>query len=172
MNIRQQLLHKNSRANADIILDYVAKTPNGLVEVMVCFLSDETKLAQRAAQVVGDWGRMHPESLQPWWAEMLRAAEKPVHNAICRNVSRYFSELELSLPADLERSLVKLMAGWSSDLTTPVATTVYSMRFIANRADRFPDEANLIKAQIESRISTGTAGFKNCGKKILKQLGD
>ena len=64
------------------------------------------------------------------------------------------------------------MAGWSSDLTTPVAATVYSMRFIANRADRFPDEANLIKAQIESRISTGTAGFKNCGKKILKQLGD
>ena len=115
---------------------------------------------------------MHPESLQPWWAEMLRAAEKPVHSAICRNVSRYFSELELSLPADLERSLVKLMAGWSNDLTTPVATTVYSMRFIANRADRFPDEANLIKAQIESRISTGTAGFKNCGKKILKQLGD
>ena len=95
MNIRQQLLHKNSRANADIILDYVAKKPNGLVEVMVCFLSDETKLAQRAAQVVGDWGRMHPESLQPWWAEMLRAAEKPVHNAICRNVSRYLSLIHI-----------------------------------------------------------------------------
>jgi len=170
MNVRQQLLRKNSRANANIVLGYVAQTPNGLIEVMGCFLSDEVKVAQRAAQVVGDWGRIQPQSLQPYWAAMLQAAEAPVHDAICRNVSRYFSELELTLPTDLERSLVKLMASWSIDLATPVATTVFSMRFIANRADRYPVEANLVKTQIESRISTGSTGFKNAGKKILKQL--
>ena len=172
MNIRQQLLRENSRVNADIVLDYVSKTPHVLVEVMACFFSDEVTVAQRAAQIVGDWGRLHPESLEPWWGEMLRAAEHPVHDAICRNVSRYFSELELSLPAELEQALVKLMAGWSSDLSTPVAATVYSMQFIANRADRFPEEAQQVKVQIEDRISTASAGFKSCGKRILRQLGE
>ena len=66
MNIRQQLLQKNSRANADIVLNYVLGSPESVVELMVCFLSDEVTVAQRAAQVVGDLGRQNPESLEPW----------------------------------------------------------------------------------------------------------
>ena len=88
MNIRQQLLQRNSRANADIVLAYVTKTPTAIVELMACFLSDEVTVAQRASQVVGDLGRLAPESLKPWWDEMARAAEQPVHDAVCRNVAR------------------------------------------------------------------------------------
>lgn len=170
MNIRQQLLQRNSRANADIVLAYVTKTPTAIVELMACFLSDEVTVAQRASQIVGDLGRLAPESLKPWWDEMARAAEQPVHDAVCRNVARYFSELQLSLPPELERSLVQLLTGWSCNLKTPVAITVFSMQFIANRADRFPQEANQIRTQIESSIDTGSAAFKNRGRTILNQL--
>lgn len=172
MNIRQQLLQKNSRANADIVLNYVLGSPESVVELMVCFLSDEVTVAQRAAQVVGDLGRQNPESLEPWWEEMLRAGQQPVHDAIRRNIARYFSELSLALPSELERSLVQLLTGWSCDLQTPVAITVFSMQFIANRASRFPDEADQIRAQIESRFPTGSAAFRSRGKLILTDLVD
>ena len=172
MNIRRQLLRKNSRANADIVLNYVTIAPESVVELMACFLSDEVTVAQRAAQVVGDLGRRNPASLEPWWHEMLRAGQNPVHDAIRRNVARYFSELTLTLPPETERSLVRLLTGWSCDPKTPVAITVFSMQCVANRAQRFPDEANQIRAQIESRLPTESAGFQCRGKKILKQLGE
>jgi len=70
MNIRQQLLKKHSRENADFVETHVVKTPGAVVELMVCFLSDETTVVQRSAQVVGNLGRHHPEMLQPWWEEM------------------------------------------------------------------------------------------------------
>jgi len=172
MNIRQQLLKRNSRANADIVIAYVDATPNPIVELMACFLSDEVPVAQRAAQVVGDLGRRNPAMLEPWWSEMLEAAKKPVHDAIRRNVSRYFSELELVLPIEIEKSLVELFTGWSCEPTTPVAVQVFAMQFVANRAKHFSKEAKQVAAAIESRIDSGSAGFKSRGTSILKQMED
>ena len=171
MNIRQQLLKRNSRENADIVIAHVGSTPGAIVELMACFLSDEVKVAQHASQVVGDLGRRQPELLEPWWDEMLQSAQQPVHDAIRRNVARYFSELELTLPTKLEKSLVTLFSGWTCELTTPVAIQVFAMQFIADRAERFPEEAGKVKAVIQSRFDTATAGFRSRGERILKQLG-
>ncbi len=170
MNIRQQLLKRYSRENADIVIAHVSSTPGAIVELMVCFLGEEVMVAQRASQVVGDLGRRQPEILEPWWDEMLQAAKTPVHNAIRRNVARYFSELELTLPTKLETSLIKLFTDWTCEPTTPVAIQVYAMQFIADRADRFPDEAGNVKAVILSRFDTASAGFRSRGKRVLKQL--
>jgi len=174
MNIRQQLLKRNSRANADIVIAYVDATPNAIVELMACFLSDEVPVAQRAAQVVGDLGRSCPGLLEPWWEEMVRAAEEPVHDAICRNVARYFSELgpEWELPSPIETRLVKQCTDWTCDSSVPVAIQVFAMQFIANRAKHFPKEAKQVAAAIESRIDSGSAGFKSRGTSILKQMED
>ena len=172
MNIRQQLLKRNSRANADVVIAHVTRNPEAIVELMVCFLSDEVQVAQRASQVVGDIGRRNPELLKPWWDEMLQAAQQPIHDAIRRNVARYFSELDLTLPAKLERSLLQLFTEWACEAETPVAITVFSMQFVADRADRFPDESCRIKAMILSRINSdsASAGFRCRGKQVLQQL--
>lgn len=170
MNIRQQLLKRNSRANADIVIAHVASTPEAIIELMACFLSDEVKVAQRASQVVGDMGRRQPELLEPWWDEMLQAAQQPVHDAIRRNVARYFSELEMTLPTKLEKSLVTLFTDWTCEPTTPVAIQVFAMQFVADRGGRFSNEAERVKAAILSRFDTASAGFRSRGKQILKLL--
>lgn len=173
MIIRQQLLKKHSRENADFIEDYVVRTPGAVVELMVCFLGDETKVAQRSSQVVGNLGRHHPEMLLPWWEEIVDAGEDPVHIAIRRNVTRYFCELELPIPKKLEARIVESFTKWSTDPEVPVAVAVFAMQFVADRHDRFPKHAKAIKLEIESRMESDSAtpGFCNRGKKILKQLG-
>lgn len=171
MNIRQQLLRKHSRENADFVENYVVDHPNAVVELMVCFLGDETKVVQRSAQVVGNLGRHHPEMLQPWWEELLQAGKEPVHIAIRRNVARYFCELELPLPKKLEKDLAESFTAWATDPKVPVAVAVFAMQFVADRHQSYPKLAKQIQHEIESRMDTGSAGFCNRGRKILKQIG-
>lgn len=172
MIIRQQLLKKHSRENADFIEDYVVRTPGAVVELMACFLGDETKVAQRSSQVVGNLGRHHPEMLQPWWEEMIDAGDTPIHIAIRRNVARYFCELELAIPAKLEKRIAESFTNWSTDPDVPVAVAVFAMQFVADRHKQFPEQAKAIKQEIESRMKSdlATPGFCNRGKKILQQL--
>ncbi|QEG22947.1 hypothetical protein [Mariniblastus fucicola] len=172
MIIRQQLLKTHSRENADFIEDYVARTPGAAIELMACFLSDETKVAQRSSQVVGNLGRHHPEMLEPWWDEMITAGDQPTHIAIRRNVTRYFSELELPIPNCLEKRIAESFTDWAVDVNSPVAVAVFAMQFVADRHQKFPKLAESIKNEIESRMESDSAtpGFCNRGRKILQQL--
>ena len=138
MNIRQQLLKRHSRENADFIEDHVVRTPGAIVELMVCFLGDETKVAQRSSQVVGNLGRNHPEMLQPWWEEMIDAGDTPIHIAIRRNVARYFSELELPIPAPLEKRIADSFTQWSTDSNVPVAVAVLPCSLLPIGTKSFP----------------------------------
>ena len=170
MDIRAQLLRRHSRENADFVQDYVQQNPQALVELMVCFFSDEAKVAQRAAQVVGNFGRENPGALEPWWEEMVAACDEPVHDAIVRNVTRYFSEVRREMDAGLERRIVDVFARYAFDAQQAVAVRVFAMQFIADRAERFPSSAKKLAAVLRRDMAGGSAGFRNRGEKILKQM--
>lgn len=170
MNIRQQLLKNHSRQNADFVEAYVVDTPGAIIQLMACFFSDEVKVAQRSAQVVGNLGRHHPAMLKPWWAEMVASGNRPVHQAIRRNVARYFSELELAIPKKLESSIVDSFTDWSCDSSSPVAVSVFAMQFVADRCNGYPIHAKRVRTAIESQLASASPGFCNRGRKIIKQL--
>jgi len=172
MDIRTQLLRKHSRENADFVQEHVQRNPQALIELMVCFFSDETTVAQRAAQVVGNFGRENPESLVPWWEEMVAACDDPIHDAIVRNVTRYFCEVKLDIEPMLERRIVNVFAKYSFDAKQPVAVRVFAMQFIADRANRYPTFAKKLRKVLDRDIPGGSSGFRNRGKKILKQMGN
>ena len=170
MNIRQQLLRKHSQQNADFVEAHVVDTPGAIIQLMACFFSDEVKVAQRSSQVVGNLGRNHPKMLKPWWAEMIESGNRPVHQAIRRNVARYFSELELSIPKTLEATIVDSFTDWSCNSSSPVAVAVFAMQFVADRCQDYPKHAKRVRNAIESRLDSASPGFCNRGKKIIKQL--
>lgn len=172
MNLRKQLLVANSRNNADIVMAHVQGHPESLPELMACFFSDEVIVAQRAAQVVGYIGRDSPEALKPWWNEMVDASANPVHQAIRRNVTRYFSELQLKLPKKLESKLIDDCTNFVADSGEGVAIAAFSMNFVADRAANYPQHAQRL-ARILVRLLPGRPpGFQNRGRKVLKQLAD
>lgn len=170
MDIRSQLLRKHSRENADFVQQHVERNPQALVELMVCFLSDEVVVAQRSSQVVGNFGRDNPEALAPWWGEMIDACDDPVHIAIVRNVTRYFCELEADLDPDLEARTMEVFAKYSWDAKETVAVRVFAMQFIADRVDRYPKYAKKLQQVLKRDMPGGSTGFQNRGEKILKQL--
>lgn len=170
MNIRQQLLKEHSKKNAEFVEAYVLRAPGAIVELMACFLSEEVKVAQRSAQVVGNLGRHCPEILRPWWEELIEAGVDPVHVAIRRNVARYFSELELPIPKKLDKRIAETFTEWATAPDVPVAVSVFAMQFVADRHRTYPGLAKTIRLEIESRMDTGSPGFCNRGRKILKQM--
>lgn len=170
MNIRSQLLSNHSRANADLIQRFVEDNPESLTELMACFFSDEVKVAQRAAMTVGNFGRSHPDLLKPWWDDLATAADDPIHAAIARAVVRYFSELPLTLPASLESRLIQRCVKAVIDPKEKTATSAFAMKFVTDRAARYPEQAKRLNAALIRLIPSGTPGFQNRGRKMIEQL--
>ena len=170
MSLRRQLLVAHSRANADLVQAQVVANPELLLELMACFFSDEVVVAQRASQVVGNLGRAHPEWLEPYWSEMVTAAINPVHSALRRSVTRYFSELKIELPAKLEEELVNHCTNFVADPNEDVAIGAFSMTFVADRAAQYPQQAQRLEKALIRLVPSRSTGFQNRGRKVLKQL--
>lgn len=151
---------------------HVQAHPESLPELMACFFSDEVTVAQRAAQVVGDIGRATPESLQPWWSAMADASADPVHQAIRRNVTRYFSELKLDLPKKLERKLVEDCIDFVADPNEGVAIAAFSMNIVADRAAKYPQHAQRLERVLVRLLPSRPPGFQNRARKVMKQLAE
>ena len=65
---------------------------------------------------------------------MVDASAAPVHQAIRRNTTRYFSELKLELPKKLESKLIDDCTNFVADPNEGVAIAAFSMNFVADRA--------------------------------------
>ena len=170
MNIRTQLLINHSRSNADAVQHYVEQNSTALPELMACFASDEVQVAQRAAMVVGNFGRSHPELLKPWWQDLVSATEDPIHAAIPRAVIRYFSELKLELPKKIESRLIERCVQAVIAPEEKTATSAFAMKFVTDRAELYPEQAKRLNAALIRLIPSGTPGFQNRGRKMLEQL--
>ena len=106
----------------------------------------------------------------PWITDIVDAIENPVHQAIRRNGVRFFSELAKPLPAKIEKRLIRMCGQFVADRNVDVAIGVFSMSFIADRADRYPAEANQLCRDLRDRMPDASSGFANRANKVLKQL--
>ena len=173
MDIAAQLLTAHSRGNANLVLNYVLADAARVPELMQAFLEGEYRVVQRAAMVVGDLGRVKPLWLEPWHGRMITAADHPeAHDAVRRNVMRYFSELSIEqIGPDDEGRLVDLAFRLLADQQAAVAIRVFAMQIIYNYVARYPVLADELAGIIELTLAEGTTpGFRSRGRKILGWL--
>jgi len=173
MNYAEQLLVAHSRANADLILQDVLQDEQNVARLMEAFLGDTYRVSQRAAMVVGDLRRERPEWLKPWHAEMIKEADTGAHDAIRRNVMRYFSELPLAAVAEENQGpLLDLAFRLTENQLEANAIRVFSMTVVAQFCTIYPELKDELRGIIELTIAEGTTpGFRSRGNKILRQLG-
>jgi len=173
MDYAEQLMVEHSKANADRVLEHVLVAESRVEALMEVFLGEEYRVVQRAAMVVGNLGRAQPGWLKPWHSRMVKAANQPKHDAVLRNVMRYFSELDIALiAAENEGHLVELAFRLTADPNAAVAIRVFSMQVVANYVEKYPEFKDELVGIIELTIAEGTTpGFRSRGKKILRKLG-
>lgn len=170
MDIREQLLKKHSKANTQLIVDWIGTDTERLAQLIKLFTQDEYRVVQRAAWVLGNIGVKFPYLLEPHYALIISTMQNPLHPSVVRNSLRFFADADPLLSENEEGILVQLCFDLLLDPQQAIAIQVHAMQCIANRLNTYPDLAIELKEIIESSYENGSAGYRSRGKKILKQI--
>ena len=171
MNIREELLkEKNySKKQALKISAYACLSAKHFRELMACFLSNEYRLAQRAAWSVSWAAQKDPELIKPHIKDLVdQLPREDVHDAVIRNSVRILQQIEI--PESLHGELMNNCFRFIESPSTPVAIKVFSLITLFNLSKFYPEIKNELKLIIEERWNHETAAFKSRGKHILKAL--
>jgi hypothetical protein len=151
------------------IAEYACSSPSRFKELMQCFMSNEYRLAQRAAWSVSWAARKNPAMVEAYTGELVSVLEKKdVHDAVIRNSLRVLEDVDI--PAAYHGQLMNTCFHFLEAVKTPLAFKVYSMTVLAKLANTYPEIRPELKLLIEANWDNETPGFKSRGKKILKSL--
>lgn len=171
MNIRDELLQEHSRKQALRIAEYAILSKKNFKELMECFLSQEYRIAQRAAWSVSCAALQQPEMIKPFIKDLVACLQlTDLHPALIRNALRILEEIEI--PEKFQGEVMHACFGFIENPATPVATKAYSLTILFNLSRQYPEMRQELKLMIEENFDNETAAFKSRGKKILKRLAD
>ena len=171
MNIREALLkdkiHKKEQAL--IITSYACASDKNFEELMNCFLSNEYRLAQRAAWSVSWAAQKYPDLITPYIKDLIaQLPRKDVHNAVIRNSVRILQKI--NVPEDIHGELINSCFSFIESNETPVAIKAFSLTTLFNLLKIYPDIGNELKLLIDERWNHETIAFKQRAKPILQYL--
>jgi hypothetical protein len=171
MNIRDELLKEknHTKTQALKISVYACSSPKHFKELMQCFLSNEYRLAQRAAWSVSWSAKTIPELINPYIKDIVaQLPRSDVHDAVIRNSVKILQEIEI--PEAFHGELMNCCFAFIESPLTPVAIKAFSLTTLYNLSKLYPGIKNELKLIIEERWNNETAAFKSRASKILKEL--
>lgn len=159
----------HSKQAAQDIAQYAAASPKHFAALMNCFLSNEYRMAQRAAWSVNLAVRMDHSLIEPYIPQLVQQLpRKDVHAAVVRNAARILEEIEI--PDAHHGTVMNTCFELVTTPTTPAAIKAFSLTILHTLSLRYPDIQPELKVIIEEQWDTATAAFRSRGKKILAQL--
>ena len=168
MNIKDEILKEHSKQQAIKIVDYIGTDPKKFAELMHLFFDREYRTSQRAAWVVSHCIDRHPGLAKPHLRPMILNLRNEVHAAVTRNTFRTLQFLEI--PDDLVGETVDIGFTFLEARDQPIAVKVFAMTVLANICKKIPGLKKELSILIEDQMPYASAGFRNRGSKILKQL--
>lgn len=169
MNIREEILKEHSKEQALKIATYACASQKNFKELMKCFMSDEYRLAQRAAWSVSWAARKQPEMIRPYIKDLVSQMQRTdIHPAVVRNSVRVLEQIEI--PEKFHGEVMNTCFGFVEDPSTPIAIKAFSLTTLFNLSHQYPEIRQELKLIIEERWETETAAFRARGKRILKEM--
>lgn len=169
VNIRNELIKEHSRKQALRIAEYAIRSKKHFKELMLCFLSPEYRIAQRAAWSVSCAALQQPEMIKPFIKDLVACLQRTdIHPALIRNAARILEEI--NIPEKFHGEVMNVCFGFVENPTTPIAIKAYSLTILFNLSRQYPEIRQELKLIIEENFDNETAAFKSRGKKILKKL--
>ncbi len=169
MNIREELLKEHSKTQALRIAGYACASPVNFKALMKCFMSDDYRLAQRAAWSVNWAARERPGMVMPYMNDLVTVLEKKdVHDAVIRNALRILEDLEA--PEEYHGILLNTCFSFIERPGIPFAWKAYSMTILAKLCKYYPEIKQELKLIIEENWNHESPAFRSRGKKVLQSL--
>lgn len=171
MNIREELLkyQVQSKAQAMRIATDAADSEMVLRELVDCFISNDTRLTQRAAWSLSWVAQKNPEAIQPYIDIIVSQISRPEANdAVIRNSLRILEDIEI--PEQFHGEVLNACFDFIQKKHTAVAIKAFSLHVIFNLSKLYPEIRNELKLVIQENIEFETAAFRSRGKKLLAKL--
>ncbi|MES2003273.1 MAG: hypothetical protein V4450_02035 [Bacteroidota bacterium] len=166
MDIKTEILKEHSKEQAGKIAAYACLSKKNFKELVQCFMSNEYRLAQRAAWSVSWAARKKPEMISPYIKDLVAVLEKKdVHPAVIRNSVRILEQIEI--PEVFHGEVMNACFQFIEAPTTPVAIKAFSLTTLYNLSKTYPEIKAELKLIIEERWETETAAFRSRGRKII-----
>jgi len=169
MNIRTQLLLEHSKENTQKIADYIGKSRKRYKELWEIIKHAEAPIPQRGSWVLSHSPISFSPAVIPFIPEMIEEVQKPVHDAIKRNVMKIIATID-EIPEEVSASFFDLCIDWAIDKNTSIAIKVYSMEIAGNIAMPYEELRNEVIVVIEDQMEHGSAAIKSRGRRLLKKL--
>ena len=169
MNIKEELLKQQIHFKADAlrITEYACSSPKRFKELMDCFLSNEYRLAQRAAWSVSWAARSKPTLIMPHIKDIVAQLQRTdVHNAVIRNSVRILEDIDI--PEAYHGEVMNACFAFIEKPSTPAAIKAFSLTTLYNLSKQYLEIKPELKLIIEERMDNETAAFKSRAGKILK----
>ena len=169
MNLREEILKEHSKEHALKIANYACTSKKNFKALMQCFMSDEYRLAQRAAWSVSWAAKKKPVMITPFIKDLVAVLQKSnVHTAVIRNAVRVLEAIDI--PEKFHGTVMNACFNFIEQPSTPVAIKAFSLTTLFNLSKFYPEIKHEVKIIIEERWDTETAAFKSRGKKILNNI--
>jgi hypothetical protein len=166
MNIQHEILLEHSKEQAIKIAVYACSSKKCFRELMHCFMSQDYRVAQRAAWSVSWAAKKAPEMIQPFIKDLVAQLQrKDVHDAVIRNSVRVLEMIEI--PKKFHGEVMNACFQFIESPATPVAIKAFSLTTLHKLCKQYPEILPELKLIITERWDTETAAFKSRGKKIL-----
>ena len=171
MNIRDALLKEeiHTKVQALAIAHHSCASDTNFNELMACFLSNDHRVAQRAARSVSWTSKEKPEMVLPYIGVLVQQMQrKDVHPAIVRNSLRILEKI--SIPEAFHGEVMDTCFSFVESPQTPIAIKAFALTTLFNLSKIYPEIKQELILIIENQIDNGSPAFKSRAKKILQQL--
>jgi hypothetical protein len=134
--------------------------------LMDCLLHGTPCIVQRAAWPMSLACEAHPGLATPWLPRMLDQLDKPVHEAVHRNVVRTLQFC--ALPEKLRGRITEVMFTWIADPSRPIAARASAITVGTRLVALHPELADEFRLLLEDalRVDPGPAIRSRAGKAL------
>lgn len=167
MNITEELEREHSRAQALKIATYACASKKNFRELMRCFMSDDYRLAQRAAWSVSWAARNNPPVIDPYIQELVSQMQRvDMHPAVVRNAVRIFEDI--TVPEAFQGEVMHVCFSFVENPVTAAAVKASALTVLFNLSRTYPEIIPELSLLINERWDTEGFAFRARGRQILK----
>lgn len=168
-SLDEMLLLGQPKQSAQNVVRYVGEDDTRFSVLMDLLFGKDNRLVQRAAHAISHCIDANPALIQPYITKLIDNLGNDPDVAVRRNTLRILQSQQI--PESHQGTLYEICFKYLTSSSEPIAVKAFSMTVLSNLADLYPDLKNELIPIIKDLISTGSAGIKSRGRKVLKALG-
>lgn len=167
--IIEDLLPDSSRKTADLASQFIIEHPD-FIRLFISALMNKHDLSMRISRVLAVCNDKKPQFINSYKNEIFKILLTTDNHAVIRNLLYIFQTLWKKLNDDQLGKLLDRCFKYLEYTTAETSHRVYAMKIIYELTYVYPELRNDLKNIIEFHYDKGSAGFKACGKNILKKI--